>query len=92
VRKAVGATSHQVLAQFLIEAVVISFVGGIIGVFCSLIANFFIRVFTDLQPVITLPVMGIAVVVALLVGMVFGVAPALKAARKDPIQALRSVH
>lgn len=91
-RKAVGATNQQVLAQFLIEAAAISFVGGIIGVFCSLLANFFIRVFTSLQPVITFPIMGIAVLVALAVGIVFGVAPALNAARKDPIQAIRSPH
>jgi putative ABC transport system permease protein len=91
-RKAVGATSHQILGQFLIESAVISFIGGVIGVFCSLTANFFIRIFTNLQPVITWPVMLIAVIVALLVGVVFGVAPALNAARKDPIQALRSVH
>lgn len=92
VRKAVGATSHQILAQFIIEAAVLSFVGGLIGVVCSLLANFFIRVFTNLQPLITFPIMFVAVVVALFVGMLFGVAPALQAARKDPIQALRSMH
>jgi ABC-type antimicrobial peptide transport system permease subunit len=89
-RKAVGATSHQILAQFIIEAAVISLIGGIIGVVCSLLANFFIRILTNLQPVTTWPVMGIAIIVALLVGMIFGVAPALNAARKDPIEALRS--
>jgi putative ABC transport system permease protein len=89
IRKAVGATNQQILSQFLIEAVVISFIGGIFGVIGSLLANFLLRVFTDLQPVITLPIMGVAVVVAVVVGVVFGVAPALQAARKDPIQALR---
>lgn len=89
VRKAVGATNHQIMSQFLIEAVVISLIGGILGVVGSLLANFLLRTFTTLQPVITLPIIGIAVFVAVIVGIVFGVAPALQAARKDPIQALR---
>lgn len=91
IRKAVGATNQQILAQFVIEAAVISFVGGIIGVITSILVNFGLRISTDLQPVITLPIMAIAVFVALVVGVIFGVAPALKAAQKDPIDALRRV-
>lgn len=92
VRKSVGATNQQILLQFCIEAAMISFVGGIIGVLLSLVANFFIRVTTDLEPLITLPIMGVAIIVSLLVGVLFGMTPALKAARKNPIEALRSVH
>lgn len=89
IRKAVGATNQQILNQFLVEAVVLSLAGGIVGVLASLLVNFILRVTTNLQPVISLPVMGIAVVVSLIVGVVFGVAPAAKAARKHPIDALR---
>lgn len=89
VRKAVGATNRQILSQFVIEAAMLSFVGGMIGVLLSLLLNFFLRIFTDLEPVVTLPIMVVSVVVSLAVGIVFGTAPALKAARKDPIQALR---
>lgn len=91
VRKAVGATNHQILSQFLIEASMISLVGGLIGVVVSVIANFFIRIFTDLEPLVTLPIMGVAILVSLIVGVIFGVTPALQAARKDPIEALRRV-
>lgn len=91
IRKAVGATNQQILAQFIIEAAMISFVGGLLGVLGSVFANFLIRIFTDLQPLVTFPIMIIAIGVALLVGVVFGVAPALKAARKDPIEALRQI-
>lgn len=89
IRKSVGATNRQILGQFLTEAVVLSSLGGIIGVIMSMLANYFLRLFTNLQPVITFPIMGIAVVVAVVVGTLFGMAPALKAARKDPIEALR---
>jgi putative ABC transport system permease protein len=90
IRKATGATNLQILGQFLTEAIVLSVVGGLIGVALSGLANFLIRIMTDLQPVITLPVVLVATGVSLLVGVIFGVAPALKAARKDPIEALRS--
>jgi putative ABC transport system permease protein len=56
----------------------------------SIFANYLLRIFTDLQPVITLSIVFISVGVALAVGIVFGVAPALRAARKDPILALRN--
>lgn len=89
VRKAVGATNRQIMYQFITEAAVLSLVGGILGILLSLGANFALRVMTDLQPVVTLPVMGIAVGVAFIVGIVFGAAPAFVAARKDPIDSLR---
>lgn len=89
VRKAVGATNRQILNQFLVEAATISFVGGIIGVLLALLSVFLIRISTNLHPVITLPVLVAAPLVAWLVGVIFGVAPAVKAARKHPIDALR---
>lgn len=89
VRKAIGATNRQILSQFLIEAVMLSFTGGIIGILFSLLANYLMRVFTSLTPVITLPIVIIATMVAVVVGVIFGITPALRAARKDPIDALR---
>lgn len=89
IRKAIGATNRQIMHQFLIEAVILSLVGSIIGILVSLLANFLIRLTTDLQPAVNLRVAGLAILVALGVGIIFGVAPAIRAARKDPIQALR---
>ena len=89
IRKAVGATNRQILGQFLTEAAILGLAGGVIGVLFSVLINFLLRVLTDLQPVITLPVVGIAIGMAWLVGIIFGVTPALRAARKDPIDALR---
>lgn len=89
VRKAIGATNSQIMGQFVTEATMISFVGGVIGVLGSLAANYFLRVFTKLSPVVTWQVIVIAVGVAVVVGVFFGTTPALKAARKDPIEALR---
>lgn len=89
IRKAVGATNRQILNQFLVEGLVISISGGLIGIIASMIIYFGLKIYTDLQPVITLPVMILAVLVSVSIGIIFSVAPALKAARKDPIQALR---
>lgn len=86
-RKAVGATPRNLLIQFLIEAVVLSFVGGAIGIVLgslgALVINRFITTSVTLWSII------LAFGVSALVGIVFGVAPAAKAARLNPIEALR---
>jgi putative ABC transport system permease protein len=89
IRKAIGATNKQILNQFLVEGSLLSIVGGIIGIITSLIINGLLRLYTGLHPAITIPIMILAVAISIGVGIVFSVAPALKAARKNPIDALR---
>ncbi len=91
IRKAVGATNRQIRNQFMAEAVVLGLVGGVLGIICSFIVNFVIRVTTNFHPVITWPVVVVAAGVSLAVGIIFGTIPAVKAARKDPIEALRQL-
>lgn len=89
IRKAVGATNRQILNQFMLESTVLSAVGGVVGVIFSLIVNALLRVYTSYEPVISWQALAIATGVSIVVGIVFGTAPAIKAASKDPIEALR---
>lgn len=61
IRKAVGATNRQIRNQFMAEAAVLGFVGGLVGVVFALATNFIIRISTNLHPVITWPIVVIAV-------------------------------
>lgn len=90
IRKAVGATNRQILMQFVTEAAVLSLSGGIIGILLAYGIDMILRITTNLQPIISWQVVAVALLVSLLVGAIFGSAPALKAARKDPINALRN--
>ncbi|HMS23649.1 MAG TPA: ABC transporter permease [Candidatus Saccharibacteria bacterium] len=90
IRKAVGATDKQILGQFVSEAVVLSVLGGLIGLFMALLVNFAIRIFTEMQPIITVQVCVLAVLISLIVGIFFGVIPAVNASKKNPIDALRN--
>lgn len=90
IRKAVGATNRQVLNQFMVEAAVLSVLGGAIGILVAVLIDLLLRIFTNIQPVISWQVVLLAFAVSLAVGVVFGSAPALKAARKEPIDALRN--
>jgi putative ABC transport system permease protein len=90
IRKAVGATNRQILTQFLMESSVMSLWGGVIGIGLAFLVELVLRLYTDLKPTISWQVVVLATGVSLFVGIVFGTIPALKAARKDPIEALRS--
>jgi putative ABC transport system permease protein len=86
-RKAVGATPHDILSQFLIEAVILSLFGGIIGILLgaagSLALNAAVKTYVTPWSVF------LASGFSALIGIIFGVAPAVRAARLDPIEALR---
>lgn len=86
-RKALGATFQNILVQFLFEAVVLSLVGGCLGLFLGATGSWLLSKW--LQTQVTLWSAALAFGFSSAVGIVFGVAPALKAARLDPIQALR---
>ncbi len=89
IRKALGATNRQIVNQFLTEAIVISTYGGIIGIAVSVLINLSLRIITNLQPALSWQVMLLATAVSIIVGVVFGLMPAAKAAHKDPIDSLR---
>jgi putative ABC transport system permease protein len=89
IRKAIGATNRQILNQFLLEAAVLSLLGGIVGILLSVVGVYALRLYTDLQPIISWQAIVIATATSLAIGIIFGTIPAVKAARKDPIEALR---
>jgi ABC-type antimicrobial peptide transport system permease subunit len=89
VRKAIGATNRQILTQFVLEATVLSVAGGFIGMLLSLLVDLLLHAYTSLKPVISWQAMIAATLISIVIGVLFGAAPAIKAARKDPIEALR---
>lgn len=89
IRKAIGATNRQILRQFLTEGLVLTVGGGLIGVIVSLIINLLLRLYSGWQPLISVPIIILAVGVSVFTGLIFSLAPAIKAARKNPIDALR---
>jgi putative ABC transport system permease protein len=89
IRKAIGATNREIRFQFLAEAILISLIGGVIGILVGLAIPFSIRFFTEYR----IPISGlsaiIAIVVSSLVGIIFGTIPATRAAQLDPVESLR---
>ena len=88
-RMAIGAKGKDILMQFLIESVLISITGGILGVLIGLVATFAIKTFAGWPVSITLSSIVLSFVVCTVTGVFFGWYPARKAAQQDPITALR---
>jgi ABC-type antimicrobial peptide transport system permease subunit len=89
IRKAIGAKTSDVRNQFLIEAITMSVVGGLLGVAFGLIASTVVASHTGWNTVVTTESIALSFGFSALVGVLFGVYPATKASRLNPIQALR---
>jgi putative ABC transport system permease protein len=89
IRKAIGATNREIRFQFLSEAILISLIGGVLGIIIGLAIPFSVRFFTAYR----IPISGlsaiIAIVVSSLVGILFGTLPAIRASQLDPVESLR---
>jgi putative ABC transport system permease protein len=89
VRKAVGATKLNILSQFLIEAVVLTAIGGLAGLVVGEIASLLMNKYSPLPAYVPLWAIGVGIGISAAVGIIFGLWPAWKAARLNPIDALR---
>ncbi|HPD25720.1 MAG TPA: ABC transporter permease [Candidatus Marinimicrobia bacterium] len=89
IRKAVGAKRRHILTQFMTEAVGICLFGGLIGILLGVVVGLLIAQAFKLPPVIPLWSIFVGMGFSLLIGVIFGTYPALKAAKLDPIEALR---
>jgi putative ABC transport system permease protein len=89
VRKALGATRREILWQFLVEAATLTLLGGLIGIALGVLMGQGIKAIFQFQTSVPVWSAGLACLVSVLVGLVFGIAPAARAARLDPVEALR---
>lgn len=88
-RKAIGATASDIRTQFLIEAIILTMFGGIIGIGLGYAVVILVKLFSTFDPAISLNSILLSLGVSTLFGVVFGLYPANKASRLDPIEALR---
>jgi putative ABC transport system permease protein len=89
IRKTVGARRADIFVQFLTEAVTLSLVGGLVGLGLAAVGAIGVAHYSPLRPLITPKAVSLAMGVCIGVGVIFGVAPAVKASQKDPIEAIR---
>lgn len=89
VRKALGATRRAVMWQFLVEAATLTLVGGVIGLAIGWLISFLLHTLTPVPSYVPLVSIFIALLMAAFTGLLFGIYPASKAARLDPVEALR---
>ena len=89
IRKALGATKNNILFQFLIEAIVICQIGGLIGIFLGILAGNSISIFMKGAFIIPWAWIIMGIITCALVGLISGIYPAIKAARLDPVESLR---
>jgi len=89
IRKAVGASAENILIQFILEAFILSTLGCILGIFLGYFLAFLVSTVTPFAPYVSWEIIVIVVATTVAIGVIFGTYPALKAARKRPIDSLR---
>ena len=89
IRKAIGAKNRDILVQFLVESTVLSVTGGILGILFAIFVSTILNTFTPLKTSITAQPVIIAIVFSTIIGLFFGIYPAMRAAKLNPIDALR---
>jgi len=89
IRLSLGATQQDIIFQFLGEAIAISITGGILGVITGYLISLTIQSLTGIETIVSFSAVAISFVVAISVGLLFGIYPAVKAARQDPVVSLR---
>lgn len=89
IRKALGARGRDILLQFITESVIMTGISGLIGILMGLIAGAVIAALVKIPPVVNVGVMVMAFLGSVVLGLIFGVYPAKKAADMDPIESLR---
>lgn len=90
-RKAVGASQSDILQQFLTEAIILALAGGLIGTGLGVVATLVIGMYTPFQAGVSTGALILAISVSSGIGLIFGIVPAQRAARLDPIMALRNL-
>jgi putative ABC transport system permease protein len=89
IRRALGAKQQDIVTQFLVEAVILSGLGGLIGVILGVVTPFLVSHFAGMKTIVTVWSPILAFIISGAVGVIFGIYPAFRAARMDPVEALR---
>lgn len=90
IRKAIGATDFDILSQFLMESIILTGIGGVLGVVSGVLFAVVIGYFIEIAPIFSLLTIFVSLIVSMGIGIIFGVTPAKKAAKLNPVDALRA--
>jgi len=89
IRLSIGATKEDIVIQFMFEAVLISLGGGFMGVVLGIVGSYFVESVADIKTIISGYSILLSFGVSVTIGLVFGISPAKKAAKLNPIESLR---